>query len=189
MLVVAAHQLRLGRFLEDPESALVAVFLPAVVRQQLPAEIEILVGRLRGQRVQRLVAGVVVEVRQEIGRLCIGLLFPSQVEVGDNGEQVLELLEVGALGNGGEQVVADLPVDPAALFRRDGGQRRLLDLVVDELELVLVLHQQPLPEGGLQHLEGLQQGHSPDGGQLGGEKVLPMQAQYSSRSIRSGGSF
>ena len=118
--IIAAHELRLGRFLEYAEGALVVRFLPAVIRQQLPAQVEIFVGRLGGQGVQSLVAGMVVEVRQGIGRTGVQILFPPQIEVGDDGEQVFEFLQFGARRNCREQMVADLPVNLAPLLNRNG---------------------------------------------------------------------
>ncbi len=69
-------------------------------------------------------------------------------------------------------MVADGPVDLAPPLGRDRRQHGFLDPVVDELELVLGLHDQALAQSRLQHLERLDQAHFPDFGNLGRRKGI-----------------
>ena len=171
--VVAAHELGLGRLLEDPEGSLVGLLVPAPIGEHLERQVEVLVGGLGGQRVEGLVAGVVVEVGEEVGIPRLRLLVRAQVEMGDDGEQVVQRLRVSPSRDRGHQVAADLAMDLAAPGRGNRGEDRFLDPVVDELELVLVLHQEPLPQRRLQHLEGPQKGDPPDGRDIGRGEGVP----------------
>ncbi len=79
--VVAAHELGLRHLLEDAERALVMARGPAVFRQKLAAQVEVLVGRLRSERVKGLVAGMIVELRKRVGRAGVRVLVPAEVQV------------------------------------------------------------------------------------------------------------
>ena len=96
--------------------------LPAVLRQQLPTQFEIFVGRFRSQGVEGLIAGVIVDVRQQIGSLGVRVFLTAQIEVRGDDEQVFHLFHSEVLfAGGGQETVADLPVHVAAPLWLDGG--------------------------------------------------------------------
>jgi len=139
----ATHQLGLGRLLEDVEGPRV-LGLPAVGREQALGLREPGRSPPRSQPLSALLrrhGSLTPGEPQRLGAL--EALGTPEVQVRDDGEQVVHRLELGARRHRSEQPLADPLVYGAPPLSGDGAQHRLLHSIVNELELAPVSMSRP----------------------------------------------